>query len=76
MDRIEDESVWLRNPAFADELIGRPPAESLQSTGIGVDVDEIREMSLKLTAVIVMKAFSDPLHPPPSAWCFHAISSP
>jgi hypothetical protein len=45
MDRIKGESVWLGNPAFADELIGRPPAESLQLTGVGIRVDEIREMS-------------------------------
>jgi hypothetical protein len=45
MDRIEGESVWLGSPAFADELIGRQPAESLQSTGVGIRVDEIREMS-------------------------------
>ena len=57
MDRIEDESVWLGNPAFADELIGRHPAESLQSTGVVIRVDEVREMSLKLPVVVVMKAF-------------------
>jgi hypothetical protein len=39
MDRIEDESIWLGSPAFADELIGRPPAESLQSTGVVIRVD-------------------------------------
>jgi hypothetical protein len=45
MDRIQDESIWLGSPAFADELIGRQPAESLQSTGVVIRVDEIREMS-------------------------------
>jgi hypothetical protein len=45
MDRIEDESVWLGSPAFADELIGHQPAESLQSTGVFIHVDEVREMS-------------------------------
>jgi hypothetical protein len=45
MDRIEGESVWLGSPAFADELIGRQPAESLQSTGVVIRVDEIHEIS-------------------------------
>jgi hypothetical protein len=45
VDRIEDESVWLGSPAFADELIGRQPNESPQSTGVVIRVDEIREMS-------------------------------
>jgi hypothetical protein len=45
VDRIKGESVWLGSPAFVDELIGRQPAESLQSTGVGIRVDEIREMS-------------------------------
>jgi hypothetical protein len=45
MDRIEDESIWLGSPAFADELIGHQPAEILQSTGVVIRVDEIREMS-------------------------------
>jgi len=45
MDRVEDELVWLGSPAFADELIERQPAESLQSTGVVIRVDEIREMS-------------------------------
>ena len=38
MDRIEDESVWLGSPAFADELVRRQPAESLQSTGVVIRV--------------------------------------
>ncbi|MFT7040896.1 MAG: hypothetical protein ACJAW4_003626 [Paracoccaceae bacterium] len=67
MDRIEGESVWLRSLAFADELIGRQPAESLQSTGVVIRVDEIREMSRRWLRVIVMKAFDvwrkkDPLN--------------
>jgi hypothetical protein len=45
MDPIEDESVWLRSLAFADELIGRQPAEILQSMGVVIRVHEIREMS-------------------------------
>ena len=57
VDRIEGESVWLGSPAFADELVRRQPAESLQSTGVVIRVDEIREMSLKLAVVVVMKAF-------------------
>jgi hypothetical protein len=35
----------LGSPALADELIGRQPAESLQSTGVGIRVDEICEIS-------------------------------
>jgi hypothetical protein len=45
MDRVNGESVWLGSQAFADELIGRQPAESLQSTGVVIRVDEIREMA-------------------------------
>jgi len=38
MDRIKGESIWLGSPAFAEELIGHQPAESLQSTGVVIRV--------------------------------------
>jgi hypothetical protein len=61
MDRIKDKLIWLGSPAFADELIGRQPTERLQSAGVGLGVDEICEVLMKLAVVIVMKAFDGDL---------------
>ena len=45
MDGVESKSIGFFLPAFADELVGREAAESLEPFGEIVSGDEVAEMN-------------------------------
>ena len=57
MDWIDDESIRLCSPSFADELVGREPFEGLQSAAEIIGVDEVLEMAAQLVVVVIVEAF-------------------
>ena len=44
MDRIDDETFWLRSPDLADVFLGREAAEGLEATGEVIGWQEVAEM--------------------------------
>ena len=56
-DGSVDESIRLRSPPFADELVWREPHEGLQATTENVCVDEVLEMPEQLIVVFAVEAF-------------------
>ena len=57
MGWIDDESIRLCSPSFADELVGREPFEGLQSAAEIIGVDEVLEMAAQLVVVVIVEAF-------------------
>jgi hypothetical protein len=57
VDRVEDESIWLRCPDFADVFVRREAAERLEPLGEVVGCQEVREMRLQLIVGFVAEAF-------------------
>ena len=56
MDRIDDESIWLRSPARADVFVGREPRECLQAPSEVVGVNEVLQVLPKLVVTLVVEA--------------------
>jgi|GEM_PF-1389898 len=56
MDRINDESIWLRSPARADVFVGREPRECLQAPSEVVGVNEVLQVLPKLVVTLVVEA--------------------
>ncbi len=56
MDWIDDESIRLQSPLFADELIGCEALERLQSSPKTVGVDEVGKMLFQLCVIVVVEA--------------------
>jgi len=48
MDRIEDESLWLFCPSFADGLLWREALQGLQSSSKIIGADEVGEVGAEL----------------------------
>lgn len=57
MDRIDDESIWLRSPDFDDVFVRREAAECLESASEVVGGDEVGEVRAQLVMIVVMEAF-------------------
>jgi hypothetical protein len=56
LERIENESLWLRSPAFADVFEGREALQSLEPASEVIGCNEIREMLSKLLMALVVEA--------------------
>jgi hypothetical protein len=56
LERIEDESFWLRSPAFADVFEGCEARQSLEPSSEVVGCDEVGEMLSKLLVACVIEA--------------------
>ena len=56
MDRIEDESLWLFCPCFADGFVGREALEGLQSAGKIISADEVGQVSAQLVVRRIVEA--------------------
>jgi hypothetical protein len=55
VDRIDDESVWLRSPDLADAFVGLEAAERLEPAGEVVGGDEVSEVGAKLIVAFVVE---------------------
>jgi hypothetical protein len=44
VDRIDDESIWLRSPYLADIFVGRETAEGLEATDKVIGGHEVAKM--------------------------------
>ena len=55
MDRILDESVWLRCPDLADVFVRGEATEGLESAREVVGCHEVRQMGAQLVVVIVVE---------------------
>ena len=55
MDWVDDESIRLRSPLFADEFIGREAFEGLQPTAKIVCVDEVLKVPSELVVIVIME---------------------
>ncbi|MEA2262597.1 MAG: hypothetical protein QOJ51_5422, partial [Acidobacteriaceae bacterium] len=58
MDGVESKSIRFFLPAFADELIGREAAESLEPFGEVVSGDEVAEVGSQLVVAVVVVALN------------------
>ena len=56
LERIENESFWLRSPAFADVFERREALQSLEPASEVIGCDEVREMLSKLLMALVVEA--------------------
>ena len=56
LERIEDESLWLRSPALADVFVGREAFQRLEPTSEVVGCDEVGEMLSELLVALVVEA--------------------
>lgn len=57
MDRIEDKSIGLLSPDFADVLVRREAVGRLETTGVIVGIEKIREVSKQLFVAVVVVPF-------------------
>ena len=68
MDRIDNESIWLFCPCFADEFVGGKALQGLQAAAVIIGIDEICEVSFELFMAVVVIPFDGrfldrPVHP-------------
>jgi hypothetical protein len=56
LERIGNESLWLRSPALADIFEGREALQSLEATSEVIGGDEVREMRSKLLMALRVEA--------------------
>jgi len=54
VDRIEDESLWLRSPEFADVVVKREAAQHLQAMREIICIQEVGEVAAKLIVAVIV----------------------
>jgi hypothetical protein len=56
VERVEDESVGLVGPCFADELVGCEASQALEAFSEGVGCDEVVAVSSQLIVAVGVEA--------------------
>jgi hypothetical protein len=57
LERIENESFWLRSPAFADVFVGSEALQCFEPPPVIVGVDEVGEVALELVVTVIVITF-------------------
>src|SRR5215813_15121137 len=58
LERVENESIWLRSPCFADKFVRGETVEGFKASAEVVGIDEVIEMPLELCVAVVVIALN------------------